>query len=72
MATPGPALLAARNAFIVLFVVLFGLSVYQFVTEGGFLAGALWTLGAASFYASKYYYRWRGTGVEPESSEPSA
>lgn len=54
-----PMLLAARNAFLVLFVVLFGLSVYQFVTGGGFLAGALWTLGAAVFYASKYYYQRR-------------
>lgn len=50
-------LLAARNAFLVLFVVLLGLSIYQFVTGGGFLAGALWTLGALVFYASKYYYQ---------------
>lgn len=54
-----PAILAARNAFIVLLVVLFGLSVYQFafVENGDMMAAALWTLGAAVFYVSRTYYR---------------
>ena len=61
-------LLAARNAFLV----LFGLSVYQFVTDGGFLAGALWTLGAVVFYISKYYYRRQETPDDGSTGEASA
>ena len=66
-----PRMLAARNGFIVLFVVLFGVSVYQFVTDGGFLAGSLWVLGAAVFYVSKYYYRYRDDDNPPDAGEES-
>lgn len=51
---------AARNAFLVLLIVLFAVSVYQFITDGGFLAGALWILGVVVFYGSKYYYKRAG------------
>lgn len=58
---------SARNGYLVLILVLLGLSIYQFVTGGGFLAGALWVVGVAVFYVSKYYYmRQEGEGEEEE------
>jgi hypothetical protein len=63
-------LLAARNGFLGLFVVLFGLSVYQFINGEGFLAGGLWTLGAVVFYASKFYYNRQDLGdTEPGTED---
>jgi len=54
-----PAMLAARNAFLVLLVVLFAFSVYQFAfVEDATPTGAVfWALGAGVFYFSRYYYR---------------
>ncbi len=54
-----PAMLAARNAFLVLLVVLFGFSVYQFafVDDAPPTGAALWALGAGVYYFSRYYYR---------------
>jgi len=54
-----PVMRAARNGFLVLIVVLLGLSVYRFVfvDEGGLTIAGLWTLGVVVYYASKYYYR---------------
>lgn len=49
---------AARNAFMVLILVLLGLSVYQFVfvEAGGLTIPALWTLGVVVYFLSKLYY----------------
>ncbi len=54
-----PAMLAARNAFLVLIVVLFAFSVYQFafVRDATPTGAVLWALGAGVFYFSRYYYR---------------
>ncbi|MEF8814999.1 MAG: hypothetical protein V5A55_14485 [Halovenus sp.] len=59
MVEADPVMRAARNGFLVLILVLLLLSVYRFVfvDEGGLMVPALWTLGVAVFYASRYYYR---------------
>jgi hypothetical protein len=59
MVEADPVMRAARNGFLVLIVVLLGLSVYQFiyVDEGGLTIPAVWTVGAGVYYASKYYYQ---------------
>lgn len=69
MPVDDPVMRSARNGYLVLILVLLGLSIYQFVTDGGFLAGALWVVGVAVFYVSKYYYqRQEDNEQTPESS----
>lgn len=57
-----PVMRAARNGFLVLIVVLLGLSIYEFVyvDDSGLSIPALWTLGVIVFYGSRYYYRHKG------------
>lgn len=52
------AMRAGRNGFLVLFVALLFVWAYQFVflDETDQTLFALWALGAAVFYVSKYYY----------------
>jgi len=59
MAEADPVMRAARNGFLVLIVVLLGLSIYEFVFVDGsrLTVPALWTLGVVVFYASKFYYQ---------------
>jgi len=59
MVEADPVMRAARNAFMVLILVLLGLSVYRFVyvEDGGLTVPALWTVGIVVYYASKYYYQ---------------
>ena len=59
MAEADPVMRAARNGFLVLIVVLLGLSIYEFVFVDGsrLIVPALWTLGVVVFYASKFYYQ---------------
>ncbi|PSP15560.1 hypothetical protein BRC62_07090 [Halobacteriales archaeon QH_10_67_13] len=54
-----PTMRAGRNGFAILLVALLFAWAYQFVFTGepDQLLFGLWALGAASFYASKYYYR---------------
>lgn len=49
---------SARNAFLALMLVALAVGVYQFVTSGRIAPGTalIWAVGAAVFYASKYYY----------------
>jgi hypothetical protein len=49
---------SARNAFLVLLVVLVGISTYQFYSFGSITApvAVMWVVGAGTFYASKWYY----------------
>jgi hypothetical protein len=58
MVEADPVMRAARNGFLVLIVVLLGLSVYRFwfVEKGGMTIPALWTLGVVVYYGSKLYY----------------
>lgn len=59
MVEADPVMRAARNGFLVLIVVLLGLSIYEFVFVDGsrLTVPALWTLGVVVFYASKLYYQ---------------
>ncbi|PSP24763.1 hypothetical protein BRC61_01365 [Halobacteriales archaeon QH_10_65_19] len=65
MVEADPVMRAARNGFLVLIVVLLGLSVYQFiyVDDGGLTIPAVWAVGAGVYYASKYYYQRRDTAA---------
>jgi len=58
MAVDDAVLRSARNAFLALMVVALGVGVYQFVTAGRIAPGtaAIWAVGAAVYYVSKYYY----------------
>ena len=69
MSVSRPALLAARNAFIVLFVALFVLMIYQVIGHDRFPAASLWLLGAAVYYGSWVVYKRR---LGEESKEPEA
>ena len=53
-----PVMRAARNGFLVLIVALLFVGVYEFlyVADSGLTVPALWGLGVAVFYASRYYY----------------
>jgi hypothetical protein len=59
MVEADPVMRAARNGFLVLIVVLLGLSIYEFVyvDQSGMTVPALWTLGVVVFYVSRYYYQ---------------
>ncbi len=59
MVEADPVMRAARNGFMVLILVLLGVSIYEFVyvEQSGLTVPALWTLGVVVFYASKFYYR---------------
>ena len=71
MGTPDPVMAAARNAFVVLIVVLLGLSIYEFAAgEGDLLAATLWTLGVVVFYVSKAYYQRTSAAAIPERESP--
>ncbi len=54
---------SARNAFLVLLLVLVGVSAYQFLTiqRVTLEIAVIWVAGAATFYLSKWRYR-RGDG----------
>lgn len=49
---------SARNAFMVLLLLLLAISTYQFYTIGGLTrpVGIMWVAGAGSFYLSKWHY----------------
>jgi hypothetical protein len=49
---------SARNAYLVVLVLLVGLSAYQFYTIGGITnpVAAIWATAAGGFYLSKWYY----------------
>jgi hypothetical protein len=49
---------SARNGYMILLVLLFAISTYQFVTIGGITPPIilLWVAAAGVFYASKWYY----------------
>jgi hypothetical protein len=49
---------SARNAYLVVLLLLVGISVYQFVTIGHITApiAAVWIAAAGVFYLSKWYY----------------
>ena len=51
-------LLSARNAFLVLLLVLLGFSTYQFYTIRGVTTpvAAMWVTAVGVFYLSKWYY----------------
>lgn len=59
MVEADPVMRAARNGFLVLILVLLGVSIYEFiyVENSGLVVPALWTIGVVVFYGSKYYYR---------------
>jgi 1,4-dihydroxy-2-naphthoate octaprenyltransferase len=52
---------SARNAFLVLLVLLLAVGVVQFVAGDGVTGpvGGLWVAGVVVYTGSKYYYRWR-------------
>ncbi len=49
---------SARNGYLVVLVLLVGISVYQFYTFGGITdpVAAIWVAAAGAFYLSKWYY----------------
>jgi hypothetical protein len=49
---------SARNAFLVVLVLLVALSTYQFYTIGGITGpiAAIWVAAAGTFYLSKWHY----------------
>lgn len=60
---------SARNAFLVVLVLLLAISIYQFVTLGTVSTAVLllWAAGAGVFYASKVYYRRQDETLATES-----
>lgn len=68
MVEADPVMRAARNGFLVLIIVLLGLSVYRFwfLEEGGMTIPLLWTLGVVVYYGSKLYYERTETGETSE------
>ena len=59
---------SARNAFLVLMVLLVAISTYQCFSFGGVTdpVAVMWVVGAGAFYASKWYY---GRGADPTAGE---
>lgn len=55
---------SARNAFLALMVVIVAVGASQFATTGGISPeiAAIWVVGAAVFYASKWRYGRGGSG----------
>jgi hypothetical protein len=49
---------SARNAFLVVLLLLVGISTYQFYTIGGITSpvAAIWVAAAGAFYLSKWHY----------------
>ena len=49
---------SARNALLVVFLLLVAVSTYQFYTMGGITSpvAAIWVAAAGVFYLSKWYY----------------
>lgn len=49
---------SARNAYLLVLVLLVGLSAYQFYTFGGISdpVAAIWVAAVGAFYLSKWYY----------------
>jgi hypothetical protein len=62
---------SARNAFLVLLVLLLGISTYQFYTTGGLTTpiALLWVAGAGVFYLSKWRYGRQTGGDTPTQTE---
>lgn len=58
MAVDETVLRSARNAFLALMVGIIAVGLYQFVTAGriSLAVAAIWVLGAATFYGSKFHY----------------
>jgi len=52
---------SARNAYLVVLVLLVAISTYQFYTFGGLSdpIAVLWVAGAGSFFLSKWYYNYQ-------------
>lgn len=67
MAVDENVLRSARNAFLALMVGIIVVGLYQFVTAGriSLAVAAIWVLGAAAFYGSKYHYG-RSDGASAE------
>jgi hypothetical protein len=63
-------LLSARNSFLVLLLLLLGISTYQFYTIAGVTApvAAMWVTAAGVFYLSKWYYG-RGEATATSTTE---
>ena len=70
MVEADPKMRAARNGFLVLIVLLLTASVYQFMllSDPEPLIAVLWIVGAAVFYASRYYYRRQDTTATEDSA----
>lgn len=71
MAGDDTVIRSARNAFMVLLVLLFAVSTYQFYTIGGLTTpiGVLWVAGVGTFYLSKWYYGRQATAGATEQTE---
>lgn len=63
-------LYSARNAFLLVLLVLFGFSTYQFYTIRGITTpvAAMWVTAAGVFYLSKWYYK-RQAATPAETTE---
>jgi hypothetical protein len=59
---------SARNAFMVLLLLLLAISTYQFYTVGGLSTpvAVLWVAGAGVFYISKWHYGRQSGAAETE------
>lgn len=68
MAVDEAVLRSARNAFLALMIGIIAVGIYQFVTSGrvSVAVAAIWILGAATFYGSKYHY---GRSAEPPTDD---
>ncbi len=53
---------SARNAYLVVLLLLVGVSAYQFYTIGGITGpvAVIWVSAAGAFYLSKWYYQRQG------------
>jgi len=59
MVEADPVMRAARNAFLVVILLLLGVSTYQFFTIDSITRpiALLWIVAVLAFYGSKHYYR---------------
>jgi hypothetical protein len=58
---------SARNAYLVVLLLLVAISAYQFFAIGGITrpVAAIWVTAAGVFYLSKWYYGRQGAGASP-------
>lgn len=71
MVEADPVMRAARNGFliVILALLLVWASKLAFVGENDVALFALWALGAAVFYGSKYYYERQADDASDESAD---